>query len=257
MIMNPTQGRFQEKVSDSPKNKSVRLLMEIPFDAWKEGDARARESLLGDALLRGLGRVESSKIAEDVKAVKSAIAAILQRPPTLSEPVAMDTTSDVQISSASIVKLYKSVNGALNFHEAWIDHEEVIEHWGTVGERGSVRRHPLGKERSLTIEGVLAAPIKEGYERPKEADYSVIQVQYSIKGKDVHDQLKRRHALEDRLNQVLGWTGLGHCEGGSMGQGSMEVDCAVIDSEIGQRTIEQSLRDTEFSDYVSIRPVSS
>jgi hypothetical protein len=30
--------------------------------------------------------------------------------------------------------------------------------------------------------------------------------------------IDKRHRLEERLNELLGWTGLGHVDGGSIGQ---------------------------------------
>jgi hypothetical protein len=54
------------------------------------------------------------------------------------------------------------------------------------------------------------------------------------------------------MNETLGWTGLGHCDGGSIGSGSMEVCCLVVDAEIAKQTILSDLKDTEFSDYSRI-----
>jgi len=66
------------------------------------------------------------------------------------------------------------------------------------------------------------------------------------------EDVAKRHALEDRLNEALGWTGLGECDGGSIGSGTMEACCFVVDSEIAKRVIENDLAGTEFSDYLRI-----
>ena len=64
--------------------------------------------------------------------------------------------------------------------------------------------------------------------------------------------LDKRHRLEERMDQTLGWTGLGHCDGGSIGTGTMEVCCLVVDFDIAKRVIEADLKNTEFGDYTRI-----
>jgi len=54
------------------------------------------------------------------------------------------------------------------------------------------------------------------------------------------------------MNETLGWTGLGHCDGGSIGSGTMVVCCFVGDFRIAKRIIEEDLRDTTFGDYARI-----
>ena len=64
--------------------------------------------------------------------------------------------------------------------------------------------------------------------------------------------LERRHAMEERMRELMGWTGLGTCDGGSIGSGTMEVCCFVVDFETAKRVIEHDLRGTEFEDYSRI-----
>jgi hypothetical protein len=64
--------------------------------------------------------------------------------------------------------------------------------------------------------------------------------------------LGKRHALEDRLNEVLGWVGLGQCEGGNIGYGTMEVCCLVVDFELARSMIEADLAGSAFADYSRI-----
>jgi hypothetical protein len=66
------------------------------------------------------------------------------------------------------------------------------------------------------------------------------------------EDVEKRTRLQDKMDQVLGWTGLGHCDGGSIGSGTMEVCCYVIDFNIAKTVIEQSLKGTEFANYTRI-----
>ncbi|MEN7550487.1 hypothetical protein AAG747_21385 [Rapidithrix thailandica] len=56
--------------------------------------------------------------------------------------------------------------------------------------------------------------------------------------------MEKRHQLEERMDRTLGWTGLGHTDGGSIGSGIMEVGCIVVDFELAKKLIEQDLKDT-------------
>ena len=66
------------------------------------------------------------------------------------------------------------------------------------------------------------------------------------------EDLEKRYRLEDRMSDTLGWTGLGHCDGGSIGSGTMEVCCLVVDFKTAQLVVENDLKDTEFQNYTRI-----
>ena len=79
-----------------------------------------------------------------------------------------------------------------------------------------------------------------------------LDVEYIIDGFGSDQDLDKRHRLEGRFNELLGWTGLGHVDGGSIGSGTMEVCCVVVDFEIAKNVIEKDLKETEFGDYSRI-----
>jgi len=79
-----------------------------------------------------------------------------------------------------------------------------------------------------------------------------LEVEYKIEGFGSEKDLDKRHKLEERLNELLGWTGLGHVDGGSIGSGTMEAGCIVVDFEVAKTVIENDLKNTEFSDYSRI-----
>lgn len=64
--------------------------------------------------------------------------------------------------------------------------------------------------------------------------------------------IEKRHRLESRMNETLGWTGLGECDGGSIGSGSMEVCTFVVDFDVAKAVIMQDLAGTEFANYTRI-----
>jgi hypothetical protein len=153
-----------------------------------------------------------------------------------------------------MIKLYKRIEGILHYHEAWLTDGVITEHWGRVGERGASREHqaPSSKSEESALRSVLKSAIEIGYEPLDEEEVSVVLIEYAVDGFGTPEDLDKRHALEERMNETLGWTGLGHCDGGSIGSGSMEVCCLVVDAEIAKQTILSDLKDTEFSDYSRI-----
>lgn len=52
------------------------------------------------------------------------------------------------------------------------------------------------------------------------------------------------------LNESLGWTGLGCCDGGSIGSGTMEACCYVVDFE--RDVLTKELAETRHGDYTRI-----
>ena len=66
------------------------------------------------------------------------------------------------------------------------------------------------------------------------------------------EDLDKRHALEERMDDKLDWTSLGTCDGGSIGSGTIEVCCYVVDFDVAKRIIEADLAGTRFSDFARI-----
>ena len=153
-----------------------------------------------------------------------------------------------------MIKLYKKVDGRLQYHEAWLDEGVITEHWGAVGDRGLSREHPVPRRKSenAALREVLKLALDSGYEPIDDAQISIVLIEYEVDGFGTLSDLEKRHALEARMNETLGWTGVGHCDGGSIGSDSMEVCCMVVDAEIAKRVIEEDLKGTEFSDYSRI-----
>lgn len=72
------------------------------------------------------------------------------------------------------------------------------------------------------------------------------------RGTGIEGNLEKRHRLETRMNETLGWAGLGECDGGSIGSGSMEVCTFVVDFDVAKALIAQDLAGSEFANYTRI-----
>ena len=154
-----------------------------------------------------------------------------------------------------MIKLYKKIDNKLHYWETWDkDAKTGIVHWGEVGSQGQDKEIKSGlKENYATkIRKELDQKTTEGYSEFDEDKYSFLEIEYKIDGFGTEQDLDKRHRLEGKMNEVLGWTGLGHTDGGSIGSGTMEVGCRVVDFEIAKKVVEESLRNTEFENYSRI-----
>lgn len=159
------------------------------------------------------------------------------------------------VPATQTIKLYKRHDGRLLYREAWIDGENVVEHVGVYGERGITSQHAAsGPVRQREVINAIAAEAKaDGFNVVPEARLVGLLVSKEISGAGTKNDLRRRHALEDFLNEVTGWRGLGHCDGGSIGSGSMEAFCLVVDYKIAAEVIEHELAASQFNDFVVSR----
>ncbi|RIJ30207.1 WGR domain-containing protein [Henriciella mobilis] len=157
-----------------------------------------------------------------------------------------------------MIKLYKrEPDGAISaYFEVWAEPENrrLIEHWGRLGDKGQTRAHRVKFLRSLErqFDDRLTAPREAGYEELDTSEQSVLVVEYVVDGFGTEDDLEKRQALEDFLNETLGWKGLGHCDGGSIGSDTMEAACFVVDFDLAKAVVIEALEGTAFVDYSRI-----
>lgn len=154
-----------------------------------------------------------------------------------------------------MLKLYKLIDNKLHYWETWEnDDKTAIIHWGIVGQRGQDKEVKGGLFSNLkkTVQKEIGEKLNEGYAEFEDDNVSFLEIEYVIDGFETEQDLDKRHRLEEKMNEVLGWTGLGHVDGGSIGSNTMEVGCIVVDFDIAKSIIEEDLKDTEFANYSRI-----
>jgi len=169
-----------------------------------------------------------------------------------TEPESNSEKIDITEKTDFMLKLYKNIDGQLHYWETWNnDNKSAIIHWGIVGQKGQDKKIKSGLFSDLkkSVQKEIDEKIKEGFTEFDEGKIIFLDIEYIIDGFGTDSNLDKRHRLEERLNETLGWTGLGHVDGGSTGSGTMEVGCVVVDFEIAKKVIEEDLKDTEFGDY--------
>jgi predicted DNA-binding WGR domain protein len=154
-----------------------------------------------------------------------------------------------------MLKLYKLLDNRLHYWETWDkDEKTAIIHWGIIGQIGQNKEVKSGffsNFRKL-VQKEINEKTKEGYSEFGEDKVFYLEIEYIIDGFGTEQDLQKRHKLEGIMDELLGWTGLGSSNGGSLGSGTMEVGCCVVDFEISKKVIEEKLKGTEFGDYSRI-----
>lgn len=77
-------------------------------------------------------------------------------------------------------------------------------------------------------------------------------IQYKIQGMGTTEDLDQRYKVENLMNEGLGWTGLGHCDGGDIGSGTINVFCFVADVALGEKAIVRGLEENKLLEHATI-----
>ena len=139
----------------------------------------------------------------------------------------------------SMLKLYRATGQGTEYWEAWATAKEMTIHWGKLGEEGENQEIPIkpGINPNNAIKSE-AKPIRAaGFKPLKPEQLRSIVIQYKIEGHGSTADLGKRVAVEELMNERLGWTGLGHCDGGDIGSGTMNIFCYVADAKIAESVI--------------------
>ncbi|MFD2967749.1 WGR domain-containing protein [Sphingobacterium bambusae] len=118
--------------------------------------------------------------------------------------------------SNSMLKLYKRIDNQLYYWETWDKNEKsAIVHWGIVGQTGQNREVKSGlfSDFRKAVQKEIDEKLKEGYAEFDEDNYAFLDIEYKVDGFGTEKDLDKRHRLEEKMDEVLGWTGLGHTDG--------------------------------------------
>jgi hypothetical protein len=146
-----------------------------------------------------------------------------------------------------VLKLYKKEGDTLRYWEAWVQEGKLTVHSGIVGESGEEKELPVPEDEDpdMVIAQAAEPLVDAGYDEPDPDVMVPLVVQYPLQGKGTGQDFEKRHAVEELLTNVLGWSGNGEVEGGESQPGRMNVFCHVMDAEIAARTLVEVLDDED------------
>jgi hypothetical protein len=143
-----------------------------------------------------------------------------------------------------VLKLYKTVRGRVRYWEAWQHKTKLVVHTGLLGHWGRQDRMPMdrGESEKAAIKRYAKAPRADGYAPIPAHAHKMLVVQYRVDGWGSVEDLDARDAVEHILNESLGWTGNGHCDGGDIGSGTINLFCLVVDPALAVKAIVLALK---------------
>ncbi|VXC42865.1 conserved hypothetical protein [Bacillus sp. 349Y] len=85
-----------------------------------------------------------------------------------------------------------------------------------------------------------------------EEELHELVIQYSYEEDRIEEALERRHAVEELMNECLGWTGNGHCDGGDIGSGTTNIFTYVVHVERAVKSILDDLQENDLIEGVKL-----
>ncbi len=152
-------------------------------------------------------------------------------------------------------RIYRREGDTFNFYEAFPRDDQIVEHWGTAGQGGDNRFHPFAtpQEAAAIIAGFKIQKWAEGFRPIPQSKQARLIIEYPISENFADgNELDFRYEAENYLDDLLGRMGLGHCDGGSSGQGTTEICNFVIDFKLTEVVLKRELAGTAFKNYSRI-----
>lgn len=153
-----------------------------------------------------------------------------------------------------LIKMTKTVADEVLYWEVWQDGRTLFIHYGIVGDTGETEEKKLSlfQKAEKLMEDLAEEKTNEGYEYLDEDKLFELVVQYSYEENQIVETLEKRQNVEDIMNECLGWTGNGSCDGGDIGSGTANIFNLVVDVEKAIQTIIVELKNNDLLDGVKI-----
>jgi len=126
-------------------------------------------------------------------------------------------------------KLYLTSVAPTLYWETWERDGIITVHEGVLGQVGKFREMPHSSDTARVVKTQVARLRAQGYAEVAREALSTLSIRYRLVGWGSSEDLDKRHHVEEMMDECLGWTGLGHCDGGDIGSGDMNVCCLVVD----------------------------
>jgi hypothetical protein len=142
------------------------------------------------------------------------------------------------------LKVYRTVDGVTEYWESWNEKGEAFVRSGKVGERGEIRRYSMkDRQQAAAIMKEIEEIEKAGFAARAMDDCAQIVLHYRLERWGSSEDHARRVKIEDLMNECLAATGLGYCDGGDIGSGTINIFCEVVDAAVAERVIVDDLRE--------------
>lgn len=170
-----------------------------------------------------------------------------------------------------MIRLIKKVDNILLYWEVWEDDKILTVHYGIIGDTGETEEIKLRlfQNAEKVMEKLAKDKLNEGYKHLDEDELIELVVQYPYEENHMEEALELRYMVEDLMNECLGWTGNGFCDGGDVGSGTINIFNYVIDvekafqstlSELSEGNLLKGVKiayENDKGDYIALYPKGS
>jgi predicted DNA-binding WGR domain protein len=153
-------------------------------------------------------------------------------------------------------KLYKKNNEKTYYWETWNESEITATiHWGEIGNLGDkktikCRTHLELKNR---INSLVENQFNKGYYEIDYDEHYTIEFILELKTWGTVEDLDKREAIRNILNEHLGWTGNGDCGDADIGSGEMTLFADVVKPEVALKTVKAEIERNKIADKIFAR----
>ena len=149
-------------------------------------------------------------------------------------------------------KLYLTSVTPTLYWETWERDGTLTVHDGILGQLGEVSSFAHSKDAARIVSNRAAQLRTQGYAEITGEELYTLSIRYILAGWGAPEDLDKRHRVEEIMDECLGWTGLGHCDGGDIGSGDMNVCCLVVDPFVALDPVLGSLRQNDYLEGATI-----
>ncbi|WP_130068138.1 hypothetical protein [Bacillus albus] len=158
-----------------------------------------------------------------------------------------------------MIKLIKQGIDKMLYWEVWEDERILIVHYGCVGDEGEMYeiKVPVFQRAEIEMKKLVDEQLANGYKELDEEELIEFVLQYVYTDDQLEDGLEKRQKIQEIMDEALGWSGNGYCDGGDIGSGTINIYTFVIDVNKALQTTINELENHHLLDDVKIAYMSN
>jgi hypothetical protein len=125
------------------------------------------------------------------------------------------------------------------FWQIWSRPGVLVSHRGVIGQRGAVTERAVSSEEAE--EAIFHQAVREaeaeGYVALENITHSQVLVNYNVSTWEVEEIESFKNTAQGVIGDVLGWVGIGYCDGFTLGREGLTMWCIVVDHELAVPTL--------------------
>lgn len=134
-----------------------------------------------------------------------------------------------------VVNLYRNKE----YCQVWNRESTLVVHRGVLGQRGVVteKEIPATESLEIAIQRAVQAAQATGFAPLQPEQQSQVLVNFNVSTWESSEIMSFHNTVQTVLNELLGWTGNGFCDGYTVGSEGLTMWCVVVESALAVSTL--------------------